>query len=144
MNSEQVFQDLMGEGSSVTQDITPPYSSEATLDEKFNSLYKALRRSIKLKSRTSSLINAYFLGKLINDIETSTLQYRYKQKLTSHYVTMIDYTFDLFEYLPAHIYITKFLTVQTIRRMKRSAILEVRNKIVDHLAGAPNLEGEDC
>jgi hypothetical protein len=57
---------------------------------------------------------------------------------------MIDYTFDLFEYLPAHIYITKFLTVQTIRRMKRSAILEVRNKIVDHLAGAPNLEGEDC
>jgi len=57
---------------------------------------------------------------------------------------MVDYTFDLFEYLPAHIYITKLLTVQTIRRMKRSDILGVRNKIVDHLAGAPNLGGEDC
>ena len=73
MNSEQVFQDLMGEGSSVTQDITSPYSSEATLDDKFNFLYKALRRSIKLRSRTSSLINAYFLKKFINDIETFTL-----------------------------------------------------------------------
>ena len=143
MNSDQVFQDLIGEGSSVTQDVIPPYSSEATLDDKFNLLYKSLRRSIKLRSRTSSLINAYFLGKLLSDLDTSTLQHRYKRKLTSHYVTMVDYTFDLFEYLPAHIYITKLLTVQTIRRMKRSDILGIRNKIVDHLAEASNLGGED-
>ena len=144
MNSDQVFQDLIGEGSSVTQDVIPPYSNEATLDDKFNLLYKSLRRSIKLRSHTSSLINAYFLEKFINDLDTPTLQHRYKRKLISHYVTMVDYTFDLFEYLPAHIYITKLLTVQTIRRMKRSDILGVRNKIVDHLAGAPNLGGEDC
>ena len=144
MNSDQIFQDLIGEGFSVIQDITPPDSNNTTLKDKFNSLYRALHRSIKLRARISSLTNAYLLGKLLNDIETPALQSRYKQKLTSHYTTIVTYTFDLFEYLPAHIYVTKFLTVQTIRKIKRATILELRDKILGHLAGAPNLEGEDC
>ena len=144
MNSDQIFQDLIGEGSSVIQDITPPYSSDTTLEDKFNSLYRALRRSIKLRARISSLTNAYLLGKLLNDIETPALQSQYKQKLTSHYMTIVTYTFNLFEYLPAHIYVTKFLTVQTIRKIKRATILKLRDKILGHLAGTPNLEGEDC
>ena len=144
MNSDQIFQDLMGEGSSVIQDITPPYSNDTTLEDKFNSLYRALRRSIKLRARISFLTNAYLLRKLLNDIETPALQSRYKQKLTSHYTTIVTYTFDLFEYLPAHIYVTKFLNVQIIRKMKRVTILKLRNKVLGYLARAQNLEEKDC
>ena len=114
------------------------------MEDKFNSLYRALRRNIKLRARISSLTNAYLLRKFLNDIETPALQSWYKQKLTSHYTTIVTYTFDLFEYLPAHIYVTKFLTVQIIRKIKRTTILELRDKILGHFARAPNLEGEDC
>ena len=144
MNSDQIFQDLIGEDSSVIQDITPPYSNDTTLEDKFNSLYRALNFILRQRARISFLTNAYLLGKLLNDIETPALQSRYKQKLTSHYTTIVTYTFDLFEYLPAHIYVTKFLNVQIVRKMKRATILELRDRILGHFAGAPNLEGEDC
>jgi len=91
-----------------------------------------------------SLLNAFLLGKLLSEIETSTLQFQYKRKMTPHYVKMVDRTRDLFEYLPAHINTTKFLTVQQIRSMKRSKLMTLRNKFLDHIAGAQDLVGEDC
>ena len=75
MNSDQIFQDLMGKGSSVIQNITSLYSNDITLENKFNSLYRALYRSIKLKAQISSLTNAYLLGKIINNIKTPALQF---------------------------------------------------------------------
>ena len=110
-NNDQIFQEIIGDGPLMLQSLPTPYSDEAVLEEKFTTLYQILRRSIKLKARLPSLLNAFLLGKLLSEIETSTLQFQYKRKMTPHYVKMVDRTYDLFEYLPAHIYTTKFLTV---------------------------------
>jgi len=143
-NNDQIFQEIIGDGPLMLQSLPTPYSDEAVLEEKFTTLYQILRRSIKLKARLPSLLNAFLLGKLLSEIETSTLQFQYKRKMTPHYVKMVDRTYDLFEYLPAHIYATKFLTVQQIRSMKRSKLMTLRNKFLDHIAGAQDLVGEDC
>ena len=103
-----------------------PYPSNITLDEKFNCAYRNLRRSIKLKSRTLSLINAYYLGKLLSNVESSQL----KQRLSKHYATIAEYTFDLFEFYPEQILKTKWISVQDIRKLKRSTLLDLRNELV--------------
>src|SRR5579859_2892256 len=103
-----------------------PYSSDTTLEEKFNCAYRNLRRSIKLKSRTLSLINAYYLGKILCDVECSRL----KQQLSKHYATIAEYMFDLFEFCPEQILKTKWLSVQDIRKLKRSTLLYLRDELV--------------
>jgi hypothetical protein len=143
-NNDQIFQEIIGDGPLMLQSLPTPYSDEAALEEKFITLYRILRRSIKLKARLPSLLNAFLLGKLLSEIETSAEQFQYKRRMTPHYVTITDRTYDLFEYLPAHIYVTKFLTIQQVRLIKRPDLTTLRNKLLDHIAGAQNLEGEDC
>jgi hypothetical protein len=57
---------------------------------------------------------------------------------------MVDNTFDLFEFRPSQILQTKVISVQAIRAMKRSEILELRELILVTFAGAQNLEEESC
>jgi hypothetical protein len=67
-----------------------------------------------------------------------------KRKLTKHYQTMVDNTFDLFEFRPSQILRTKVISVQAIRAMKRSEILELRELTLMTFAGAQNLGEESC
>ena len=82
---------------------SPPYAQDMDLDEKFQSTYRSLRRAIRLKSRTLSLINAYYLGELLADIISTKEHSRYKQKLTLHYATIAEYTYNIFEFCPNQI-----------------------------------------
>ncbi|GBB83188.1 hypothetical protein RclHR1_00010070 [Rhizophagus clarus] len=83
--------------------MIPPYLEDMDIEEKFLKSYMQLQRSIQLKNRILSLVNAYFVGKILAEIESTSERFRMKRKLTKHYSTMTEYTFDLFEPNPSQI-----------------------------------------
>ena len=78
--------------------LISPYEEEQEDKQKLKLAYQALRKSIKRKDRLSALINAYFLGKVLNDVESPRQEYQLKKKLTSHYITMAENAYILFEF----------------------------------------------
>ncbi|GET04159.1 hypothetical protein GLOIN_2v1884596 [Rhizophagus clarus] len=124
--------------------MIPPYSEDMNIEEKFLKSYMQLQHSIQLKNRILSLVNAYFVGKILVEIETTSERFRMKRKLTKHYLTMTEYTFDLFEPNPSQILRTKYLNVQDIKKMKRQEILVLRSYLNKDFAGVQNLGEKSC
>ncbi|GBC00094.1 hypothetical protein RclHR1_37430002 [Rhizophagus clarus] len=124
--------------------MIPPYLEDMDIEEKFLKSYMQLQRSIQLKNRILSLVNAYFIGKILTEIESTSERFRMKRRLTKHYLTMTEYTFNLFEPNPSQILRTKYLNVQDIRKMKRQEILVLRSYLNKDFAGAQNLGEESC
>ena len=124
----------------------PPYLGNQTVAKQIDLVYRQLKRSIRLKNRTLSLVNAFYLGKLLVTIDSTVEQIRLKRKLTKHYVTMAEFTFDIFEHNPDQIMRVQVLNVQDIRKLKRSQVLLLRDESfrTDLLVfdGAQNLGGE--
>ena len=60
------------------EELSAPYTADLDDNLKFTILHKSLTRSIWLKSRIMALINAYFLGKFLNDLDTTLDHYRYR------------------------------------------------------------------
>jgi hypothetical protein len=137
MNLTQIEEDITSLLPAFVGELIPPYSEEMTDDRKFQSLKKALKRSISLKNRQLSLINAYFLGQFLQ-LETSD---RYWNKISNHYYVMAKYTYDIFEEYPDQILRTKELTVQRIRQLRRSEISHLRDVLMDFFVGTRILEG---
>ena len=81
--------------------IVPPYTEEMDIQEKVRISYLSLQRSIRLKQRIIALMNAYFLEKILSDIESTTDRFLIKKRLTKHYQTMVENTYDLFECNPS-------------------------------------------
>src|SRR5947199_10060992 len=65
--------------------------------QKLKLAYQSLRRSIKRKDCLTALVNAYFLGKVLNETEGPRQEYQLKRELTSHYIIMAENAFILFE-----------------------------------------------
>lgn len=123
--------------------IGPPYEENHSIEEKFRLTYSALRRTIQLKQRTLSLVNAYYLGQLLINFESHKDRYRYKQKLSPHYATIAEYVYDIFEPKPNQIMEVQLLSVQEVRRLKRSQVLALREKLeLMVFAGTQTLEEE--
>lgn len=124
--------------------LISPYEEGQENKQKVKLAYQALRRSIKRKDRLTALINAYFLGKVINEVEGPRQEYQLKKELTSHYITMAENAYILFEIDPAQILRTTKLDIRDIRRTKRKDIVIIANAKMNILVGTRNLEGESC
>src|SRR5579862_2266903 len=111
--------------------LIPPYQPDQSVEEKIKDTKIALRRTIGLKDRLMSLVNAYYLGKLINEAESTSLKYKRKQKVETHYSVMAEYTYDIFEMDPSQILETSKIDVQGIKKLKRSQVLQLR-KIIEN------------
>lgn len=106
--------------------LTSPYTDLNTSEEKVILAYHCLQRTLKLKSRPLSLQNAYFLGKALNEEVDVYERHRLKRRLTKHYLVMSENAYDLFEVNPFQMLRVQYLTVQDIKKMKRSQILYLR------------------
>jgi hypothetical protein len=85
----------------IPMEVTPPvspYTNDMSFKKKFESTLKALERSKRFGSRVLQLINAYYLGKVL-EVETESLAQRsyYAQKLSLHYRTVAVRTYYIFE-----------------------------------------------
>ena len=105
--------------------LSPPYPMTVILDEKVQITSKALRRSLKLGDQLESLVNAFYLGRLFDESETTAARFLNKRKTTRYYATISENTFDIFENNPLQIMHTSFLTVQHIRKLSQPQILQL-------------------
>jgi hypothetical protein len=140
MNIQQIEDDLLEVLPENPGELITPYELTHTPEQKFQILYRSLRRSIQLKNRQMSLNYAYFLGKFLNEDRDE----KYEKKMTTHYLVMSRNTYDLFEEYPEQILRTKCVTVQRIKALKRPEILTLRIKILELFVGTQILSGGDC
>lgn len=143
MNIEEILTDITASSPGTMDDLIPPYMLTVDDDQKYKLTVKALRRSISLHNRMLAIINAYFLGKFLSELDVEQ-ERRYKKRLTNHYNTIAKYTYDLFEQHPLQIFATHTLDVQAIRKLKRSQVLYLRQKLLEFFVGTQNLGGESC
>src|SRR5439155_577671 len=80
--------------------LIPPYEEGQGNKQKLKSAYQSLRRSIKRKDRLTALINAYFLGRVLNETKSSRQEYQLKRELTSLYfiiyILFISFTYYIY------------------------------------------------
>ena len=119
----------------VVPSLVPPYEDTDTLEVKFQSAYESLRRAVRLKSRNPSLVNAYFLGKILSELPTPLLHHQYRNKLTVHYLRMAENTFDLFEFRPEQIMRTRAISATMVRKLQRQTIMALRDVFLDSFSG---------
>ena len=98
---EQEFQSFI---SFTSDDPLSPFTPEMDYEEKLNVTSRALRWSIKLRNRITTLVNAYYLGSLFNQAGSTAQEFKAKNSTTKHYATMAEYTFTIFEENPSQIY----------------------------------------
>jgi hypothetical protein len=129
----EIFQNELSNSPSLdVEELVPPYDNNLSFDEQFKIAHKELQKSIRHKDRVTSLINAYFLGKLLSSQPTTTKRFQYKRKLTTHYAVMAEYTYDIFEFNVIKVFSMTTLSVQQIKKLKRSQVLHLR-KIVGNI-----------
>jgi hypothetical protein len=142
---EQEFEQYLPFNSDVP---IPPYTNEMDLKTKIKVTQKALRRSIELRNRLTSLINAFYLGKLFNEFESVSEKFRNKQKVSKHYATMAENMYNIFENDPSQLYQTTCLTIQLVKKLKKKQILRLREIVEKNsqlsFDGAQNLGEENC
>ena len=103
--------------------------------QKLKSAYQSLRRSIKRKDCLTALVNAYFLGKVLNETKGSRQEYQLKRELTSHYITIAENAYILFEVDPIQILCTTKLDIRDVQRTRRKDIVEIANAKMNILVG---------
>ena len=140
---------LLGTGK-----LIPPYQESQSIDEKILATQIALRKTIRNKDRLMALINAYYLGRLINESESTSVRYQRKRKINTSYCIMSEYTYDIFEMDPSQLLGTSNINVQGIKKLKRSQVLALRRIIEEKVYTAQetfrfsqeleNLEEENC
>src|SRR2546423_13387210 len=111
--------------------------------QKLKLAYQSLRKSIKRKDRLTAFVNAYFLGKVLNKTKGPRQEYQLKRKLTSHYITMAENAYILFEVNPIQILRTTKLDIRDVQRIRKKDIIDIANAKMNILVSTQNLE-ESC
>ena len=140
MSAAEVLFDL--QQSSLEMELPSlPYNEDDIFKVKFLKIWKRLQKALRHKDRSLSLVNSYYLGMLLDQLSSPRERIKYKNKLSAHYATMVERTFDLFEYWPERIVATQYITVQIIRRLTRPQINEIRSEMI-FFDGTQRLEEE--
>lgn len=150
MNSEN-FETVLGElqvsvnlPDEEIQPMIPPYQTDATLTQKVRLTYQTLLRSTRMRNRLLSLVNAFYLGQLIDDATISPAQRTLQMAtITKHYYRTAIRVYHLFENLGVHrIFDTQRLTLTMVRQLKSNEYQALLLKTLDISAGAEILSGE--
>jgi hypothetical protein len=105
--------------------IPPPYNENMELEEKFSIVYRELQRKTRVKNRILALMNAFYLGKLLDEIPERSILSRYQNRVTSHFLRLSRNTFEIFKDFPEQIGETSTITVQILRKLKRNEISRI-------------------
>jgi hypothetical protein len=105
--------------------IPPPYNENMELEEKFSIVYRELQRKTRVKNRILALMNAFYLGKLLDEIPEHSILSRYQNRVTSHFLRLSRNTFEIFKDFPEQIGETSTITVQMLRKLKRNEISRI-------------------
>src|SRR5436305_7902057 len=121
-----------------------PYEEGQGNKQKLKLAYQSLRRSIKRKDCLTAIVNAYFLGKVLNKTEGPRQEYQLKRELTSHYITIAENAYILFKVNPTQILCTTKLDIRDVRQTRKKNIVNIANAKMNILMSTQNLEEESC
>src|SRR5215208_7149098 len=112
--------------------------------EKVKRTYQALLRARRMKNRVWTLINAFFLGELLNNDDITPAQRTLQsQTMTPHYYQCSTRIYFLFENLGSkQILNTRSLTLTWIRRLKAKEYLDLLNRTLEISVGTEILRRE--
>lgn len=137
MDFSEILVDVQQTASEEINFPPPPYLEEENFQVKFSATLKSVTKAIRLKDTQLAMINSFYLGQLLDQLSTPSERLKYKHKMSLHYATIVEKTFDIFEFFPEQILRTKQLDVQTIRKITRPQIRRLRNELLI-FAGAAN------
>ena len=118
MSFTLILQDLLTENNSEVQLQSPPYDDNMDVKLKMKLTYNCLLRVSKLGHRVSSLIFAFYLGKLIESKELSKKNCR--QIISEHFWIIAIRTYYIFETRPQQMYATTDTSTTIIRHLKQT------------------------
>ena len=137
MDFSEILEDIQQTTSEEINFSPPPYLEEEDFQVKFSATLKSVTKSIRLKDTQLAMINSFYLEQLLDQLSTPSERLKYKHKMSLHYATIVEKTFDIFEFFPEQILRTKKLDVQVIRKITRPQIRRLRNNLLI-FAGAAN------
>ncbi|GET55709.1 hypothetical protein GLOIN_2v1884596 [Rhizophagus irregularis DAOM 181602=DAOM 197198] len=137
MDFSEILEDIQQTTSEEINFPPPPYMEEEDFQVKFSATLRSVTKSIRLKDTQLAMINSFYLGQLLDQLPTPSERLKYKHKMSLHYATIVEKTFDIFEFFPEQILRTKKLDVQVIRKVTRPQIRKLRNNLLI-FAGAAN------
>src|SRR5688500_527339 len=118
-NFEIVSKELQNSTTIFEEEIRPmepPYQTDASLTQKVQSTYQTLLRSTRMRNRILSLVNAFYLCQLIDDMTTSPAQRTMQMAvITQHHYRTAIRVYHLFENIGVQrIFNTRCLTLTMI------------------------------
>jgi hypothetical protein len=139
-----VLDDLLRPVSEEEMEYDPPYDQGSTLEEKFTLTLKALSRAKRFHNRPLQLLNAYFLGQLLETKTESHIQRNYyARRLSTHYRLTAVKAFIIFEsFGPRKIMNTAKTSLTTIRQLSMEEYHDLVIEAQRIFNGVENLEGE--
>jgi hypothetical protein len=143
-HSQLILADLLQPINEFEDEYEPPYNSSASFEEKFNLIKQALLQAKRIQNQSLQLLNAYFLGQLLEK-EAETLSQRgyYAKKLTTYYRIVSVRTFYLFEVFGTKKVMNATRTsLMTVRRLKSDEFRDLVLKASIIFNGVENL-GEE-
>jgi hypothetical protein len=122
----------------------PSYTNNMKLKKKIEITYRMLRRASILRDRTLMMINAFYLGQLLEKETFSPAQRTYlKSMITKYYYTASIRTYFIFEFLgPEQIQHSRYLSLPGICSMKKKDYQSLREEAMLIWSGNQNL-GEE-
>ena len=135
-----IFQDLYGILPLTIDEYSVPYCKEMKLEQKVRMIFMKLHQALKLKNRILSLVNAFYLGQLLEVEAITSFEKMIGPKIvTKYYFTSAIRTYYIFQANPEQIYRTTNTTIRLIYQLKSAEYRQLSLDLCKVVAGAPNL-----
>ena len=108
------------------------FNAELTIDRNVQHIYRHLLRSIRTGDRILSLVNAYYIGEILEVTALPHERTSIRRILTPYYVEVIRHLYNIYEPLGVEqLYRTKDLKISHFRKISRVNINRLREEAID-------------
>jgi len=109
-----------------------PYNEDLTIERNVQQIYRHLLRSIRTGDRILSLVNAYYIGEILEVTALPHERTSIRRILTVHYVDAIRRLYNTYEPLGVEqLYRTKDLKISHFRKISRENLDRLREEAID-------------
>lgn len=115
-NFDDIFDDLWEDLPEVVDLMPPPNLDGLDSTMKVYAMMRLIKRALRVKNRKLALMNAFYLGRMIE--EDDIVRAIARRKLTIYYFTAAIRTYYIFEECPEQIFRTRNTTLKKIKDLK--------------------------
>src|SRR3954447_9583682 len=122
-----IFSDLLETNSLDFPITSDPYDSNQDMKSNIEAFYRSIRYSIRINDRISGLVNAYYLGYLLEvRLSTPSQRRRYRNVLSKHYIDSCIRVYNLYKIIGIQqIYCTRRTSFWMFRKISRTTYIQL-------------------